>query len=156
MGLRQDILNHRVSELDLRDPLRVEPGTTCHDAIEAMRTHRVGYALVLDDAGKPVGMFTERHLVNLLVNNPAALDEPVAQHMNQTVNCLRNDKPIAEIIKKLRSPEWRFVCIVDAQGKAVGVTGHRGVMEYIADHFPRQVKVQMMRSKLYMDQREGA
>jgi hypothetical protein len=44
---------------------------------------------------------------------------------------------------------------VDRDGKPIGLTGQKGVIEFIVEHFPRQVKVQMMRSKLYMDAREG-
>ena len=46
--------------------------------------------------------------------------------------------------------------VLDDEGRPVGLTGQKGVMEYIAEHFPRQGKVQLMESKLHMDHREGA
>ena len=45
---------------------------------------------------------------------------------------------------------------VDDAGRVTGLTGQKGLMEYVAERFPRQIKVQMMSSKLHMNTREGA
>ncbi len=156
MGLRNDITNAPVSDLPLREVMSVPPTATCRQAVATMRDKRLGYVLILDDAGRISGMFTERHLIKLLLADPKQLDDPIDKHMSRSDKSVRQDAPIATVIEKLQSLEWRFVCVVDEQGKAVGVTGQRGAMEYLADHFPRQVKVQKMKSKLFMDQREGA
>lgn len=156
MGLYDDITREPISVLPLRELNAVQPDSSCRDAVALMRKKRLGFVLILDDQGRPAGMFTERQLIRLLLDDPKGLDEPVGSHMSKESRTLKHDAPIAKLIEKLQSLEWRFVCVVDGQGKAVGVTGQRGLMEYIADHFPRQVKVQEMDSKLYMDQREGA
>jgi hypothetical protein len=49
------------------------------------------------------------------------------------------------------------VSIVDADGRPTALTGLRGVVEYVADYFPRQVKVQPIDgSKVSIKTREGA
>ena len=156
MGLHRNIVNERVSELELRDVLSVPSVTTCREAVEKMRQKELGCVIILDGKGIPLGMFTERMLISLLLHNPRSLNDPVLRHMTGRSWRVRLDDPIAKVIELMESQKVRFLCVVDEQGKAVGVTGQKGVMEFIADHFPRQVKVQRMSSEFFSDQREGA
>ncbi len=121
-----------------------------------MHDKRLGYVVILDQAGVYLGMFTERMLIRLLLDNPRSLNDPVMRHMAGRSSRVRRDEPIAKVIEMMLSQDCRFVCVVDEQGRPVGVTGQRGVMEYIAEHLPRQVKVQRMSSEFFSDQREGA
>lgn len=156
MGLHKNILSEPVSELELRQLMAVSPGTTCRQAVAFMRANRVGYVVIVDEAGRPLGMFTERMLVKLLVQDPALLDDPVENHMSGRAMRIGRNEPIAKVIEMMQTLAWRFLCVVDEQGRAVGVTGQRGIVEYIADLVPRQVKVQRMASEFFSDQREGA
>ncbi|MEE9212530.1 MAG: CBS domain-containing protein [Phycisphaeraceae bacterium] len=156
MGLREDILNDPVSALELRELAAVKRTTTVRDAIGLMRENRVGCVVVLDDQGRPLGKFTERLLIKLLLEDPDHLDHPVEQHMASAWAFVHKTDPIATVIDRMQSKGLRFVVVLDEDGRAVAMTGQKGVMQYIADHFPRQVKVQRMRSKISMDQREGA
>ena len=156
MGLHHKILNEPVSQLRLRELLTVQSVTTCQEAVELMRKKRLGYVVILDPSGVPLGMFTERTLIHLVLDNPRSLNDPVLRHMSGRSWRVRKDEPIAKVIEMMESQKIRFLTVVDEQGRAVGVTGQRGVMEFVADHFPRQVKVQRMASEYFSDQREGA
>ena len=156
MGLRQNILNDRVSDLVLRGLIAVTPKTTVRDTVRQMRSNGLGCAIIVDEDGRPLGKFTERRLICLLAENPERLDDPIDQFLESTWASVNLTDPIAKVIERLQAGGERFVTVTDERGKAVGITGQKGVMEYIADHFPRQVKVQLMESKLYMDEREGA
>lgn len=156
MGLRHNILNDPVSELALREVIAVKGNITVRQAVDKMREKHLGCVIVLDDENRPLGQFTERLLVKLLLRNPGTLDEPVRQHMASAWAWVENDAPIAKVIQCMEEKKLRFVLVLDKQGLPVGLTGQKSVMEYIAEHFPRQIKVQEMESKLYMDEREGA
>lgn len=156
MGLYHNILNDPVSELQLREVIAVAPDTTCREAVATMKQKCLGYAVVLDSEGRPLGMFTERMLIRLLLSDSASLDDPVENHISGRAMRIRRDEPIAKLIQTMQSLGWRFVCVVDEQNRAVGVTGQRGVLEYLTDHFPRSVKVQRMSTEFFSGQREGA
>lgn len=156
MGLRKDILQEPVSELDIRELLAVKPDTTIREAAALMREKGLGCAIAVDDQGKPIGKFTERLLMKHLLKDGSRLDIPISQVMYKDANCIREDQPIADMVRLMQTRGLRFICVVDREGRAIGLTGQKGLMEYVAEHFPRQVKVQRMTSKLYMDQREGA
>lgn len=155
MGLREDILREDVSQLEWRDILKAQPTNTVRHTVELMRKNRLGCVIIVDDDGKVVGKFTERDLIRLLLLNAESLDEEVGHHMSGTWGMIHQGDPIAQVIDLMQEKKLRFVVVVDEDNRPVGLTGQKGVMEYIVDHFPRQVKVQMMESKLFMDTREG-
>ncbi|MCC7146667.1 MAG: CBS domain-containing protein [Phycisphaeraceae bacterium] len=156
MGLRTDILNQPVADLPLRPLVSVPTGTRVRQAMVKMREAKLGCAVVVDAEGRPLGKFTERRLMSALLQSSRNLDAPVDLFMFGQDDCVTESDPIIRMIEKMDSRKLRFVVVVDAQGKAIALTGQKGVMEFVADHFPRHVKVQEMHAKLHMDEREGA
>jgi predicted transcriptional regulator len=155
MGLREDILKRPVGELPLRQLVAVGRETTVRQAMARMREAKLGCAVVVDEAGKPLGKFTERVLMRLLVEGHS-LDGKAASHMFGADDCVRADQPIQDMIRMMQTRHLRYIVVVDRQGKATDLTGQKGLMEFIADHFPRAVKVSPPAEKLHIDQREGA
>ena len=156
MGLYQKLMREPVSALELRELITVQPSTTVREAILRMQQNRLGCVAVVDSDGRPVGKFTERLLIRLLLTDSAALGEPVSQHMNAPWSTVTRDDSIARLIDCMESGRLRYVCVVDGDGRAEALVGQKGVTKFLADQFPREVKVQLMTSKQHMDQREGA
>ena len=156
MGLKQDILSEPVSELELRPVLTASGDMTVREAVAKMRHARLGYMVLLDDQDRPVHMFTERMMIKILLEGRAALDRPLTDFYYKPADRIGRGEPIAKLIQMMHEGDLRFVCVVDEAGKCIGVTGQKGVMEYIADHFPRQVKVQTLEPRLFIKHREGA
>lgn len=156
MGLRDLLSREPISNLPLREAPVVERGASVRDAMLLMRQRKLGCVYLLDDGGRPTAMFSERLLVRLLARDAAQLDKPVQDHAIPVRCMVKLTDPIQSMIKEMSDRDIRFVCVVDDDGKLAGLTGQRGIMEYIAERFPRQVKVHQLQSKLHMDQREGA
>jgi CBS domain-containing protein len=157
MGLDRNITHETVAELPLRPIITVLPDSTVRQAMAKMRAAHLGCVVVVNEYERPQGQFTERCLIRLLVERPEAIDEAVSKYMVEIRGCVTVDDPIAKVIDYMVETGLRFVCVTDPEGrKMVGLTGQKGVMEYVAEHFPRQVMVQRMRAKLHMDDREGA
>lgn len=156
MGLRENILSQPVADLAVRELVTAEPDSTVRDAVAAMRQKNLGAVIVVDDAGKPIGMFNEKLLIQLLDAGGDVMDEPVERHMTTNVACVKTSDTIATLIATIHSRGLRWICICDEAGKAVGISGVRGVMEYVSEHHPRCVLVQPLESKLSVDEREGA
>jgi predicted transcriptional regulator len=156
MTLLEKLMNKPVSSLDLRELVKVRAETTVRQTITAMRNGRQGCAAVLDEDDKPLGKFTERRLIRLLLANPGVLDEPVGAHMRTQWAQVRCEDHIMHLIDSMEAGKFRFICIVDDEGCATKLIGQRGVVKWLAAQFPQQVEVQSMNSKMHMDQREGA
>ncbi len=156
MGLSHDILNDPVAELSMRQVIPVTGETPVRQAVAQMQRERLGCVVVVDADNRPIGKFTERLLIKLLTQTPAALDGPVKEQMASAWAWVETTDPIAKVIQYMDRDKLRFVIVIDEHGHPIGLTGQKGVLKYIADHFPRQVMVQQPDPKLHMDQREGA
>ena len=156
MGLYQNLMQEPVSRLDLRKLIALPPATSIRTSVDAMRKTRVGCVTVVDEAGRPLGLFTERLLLQRLVADPGSLNDALGDHMNAPCACVTRDESITKLIDCMESRKLRFVCVVDEEGRAVALAGQKGIVAFLAEQFPREVKVQAWSSKMHMDQREGA
>lgn len=156
MGLRENMQNEAVSQLALREPVTASPNVTLREAIAQMRTKKLGCVIAVDESRKPLGMFTESMLTQLLVDNPAALDEPLKNHISARWPWVKLTDKIVKVLEAMETKNVRFLCVIDDDGCLVGLTGQKGLMEYVAEHFPGQVMVQRIGGTPYMHQREGA
>jgi len=156
MGLQHNIQNEPASTLSVRPVSTLKPETTVADAVSAMREAGQGCVVVVDEKEKPAGTFTEYDLIDLLLKDPEAMNRHIGDHLSPQWGCVRQDSPIACIIRAMQDYHLRFVVVADTNGRAVGLTGQRGMCEYITDHFPRQVVASRVGGKPDFEKREGA
>lgn len=156
MGLKDNLNTEFVERLALRKPVTVTPETPLREVIQKMREGRLGCAIVIDAETKPVGMFTESMLTQLLAHRTTFLDEPVSNRMAEKWPWVKLNDSIADVLSAMELKNIRFICVVDDDGRLAGLTGQKGLMEYISDHFPGQVMVQRIGNAPFMQTREGA
>lgn len=157
MGLQQNIQSEPVSRLALREPVTVSAETTLRDAIGQMREARLGCAVIVDANHKPIGLFTESKLTQLLTQQgPKVVDDKIESHATQPCPWVRSTDPIAYVLEAMQLKNLRFMCVVDDEGRLVGLTGQKGLIEFVAEHFPGQVMVQRIGGNPYPAEREGA
>jgi CBS domain-containing protein len=156
MGLFENIRSEPVSRLALREPVVVGRDATVRDAITRMREQKLGCAIVVDDERKPIGLFAESRLTQLLRETPAAVYDPIIEHLEPQWPTVELNDPISRVLTALELDNVRFLIVVDDQGRLAGLTGQKGLMEYVAEHFPRQVIVQRIGGNPYPAEREGA
>ena len=156
MGLHENMLKEPVSQLALRPAVTAPADVTVRDAVQLMQQKSLGCVLIVDGDNKPLGMFTEGMVRHLLVENQAALDDRVKTHMADRFPWVKLSDPIVTVLDAMHAKNHRFVCVVDEDEKVTALTGQKGLMEYIAEHFPRQILTQPVGVKPPTDQREGA
>lgn len=156
MGLFENVRNETVSRLALRPTVIIESDATVRDVVEQLREAHLGCAIATDADGKPRGMFTEAMLRSLIAQDPAAINEPVESHLAKTFPWVKTSDRIETVLAAMEAKNVRFVVVVDDDGAVVGLTGQKGLMEYVAEHFPGEVLVQRVGTKAYPEKREGA
>ena len=156
MGLQENIQNEPVSALSVRPVTTLLPQATVGQAVKAMRDSGHGCVVVIDDKGKPAGTFTEYDLIGLLLKDPEAVARKIGDHLSPQWGCVRQDSRIACVIRAMQDYHLRFVVVADCEGRAVGLTGQRGISEYITDHFPRQVVASRVGGRPDFKKQEGA
>jgi CBS domain-containing protein len=140
----------------LRDPVIVSGDSSVREVVVKMQEKDLGCAIIVDENQVPLGMFTERMLTQLIAHNPDELDQPVISQSAERWPQVKLSDPVVDVLDALEMKNVRFLSVVDENGKIAGLTGQKGLMEYVADHFPGQVMVQRVGHKPYMHKREGA
>ncbi len=158
MGLQRNLFERPVSDLSLRPAIVVSPQTTLAEVVDQMKQKDLGGVVVVDDSSNTLGVFTESVLVRLLAEHQGLPAGPVSQFMDTDYARTRTTDRIAHVIRAMREKDTRFVCVTDGFGKPVGLTGQRGIVEYVSEHFPRHVQKMISRvgEKSYPNAREGA
>ena len=155
MGLFENIKKDKVKDLNLRDPVLALPGDKVRDVVQAMRKLNLGCAIVVDQARKPVGMFTESMLTQMVARAPESIHDEIDAHCADRWPQVSLDDPVGAVLDALEAKNIRFLSVVDKSGRIAGLTGQKGLMEYVADHFP-QVTVQRVGQQPSSKTREGA
>ncbi len=99
----------------------VEPDATVQEAAQLMNRHRIG-ALVVEEAGQIVGMFTERDVLRRVVvprRDPART--LVREVMTQPVTCCRPDTPLGDARTVFKDRRIRHLPVVDEARRVLGL-----------------------------------
>jgi signal-transduction protein with cAMP-binding, CBS, and nucleotidyltransferase domain len=114
-------------------------GTTIGEAARVMKEHRIGCVLV-EDGGKLVGIFTERDILTKLVGtgyDPARVQ--VDGVMTRNPETLTPEDPIAYAMQLMSVGGFRHVPLVDADRRPVDILSVKDIVDYLVEHFPREV-----------------
>lgn len=114
----------------------VTPQTTIRDALHKMIDNDVACLVVTRD-GRPVGIVSERDVLNRIVDRYAALaDHPIAEVMTPDPIVVNTTDSPARVMNVMGSGLFRHLPVVDVDGKLVGILGARRVTAYLQRYFP--------------------
>ena len=156
MKLKGNLDTETIGRLPLREPVVVEKSTPLGAAVCAMRTRSLGCAVIVDTDRKPLGFFTERSLLDALMQDAPLETSQVGDFHDAGYVEFQQDEPIRAVWDSVEQEGSRFICVVDEAGRLVGLTGQRGLAEYVSEHFPRQVMAQRLGNKPWLEHREGS
>ncbi len=138
--LDTQVFKEPIKILELRaGRVAVPLGATIGQAAKVMKDHRIGCVLV-EEGGKVVGIFTERDILTKLVGtgyDPAKVQ--VDGVMTRDPETLTPDDPIAFAMQLMSVGGFRHVPLVDADRRPVGILSVKDIVDYIVEHFPREV-----------------
>ena len=120
-----------VREVDLADA-----GESVWKAAERMHQRAVGSLLVLNDASEPVGILTDRDLVErVLAQGKDPTATPVVEIMTANPKTIDEDGSIESALALMRSGRFRRLPVVDRQAKLVGLVTLDDVLMLLAEEF---------------------
>jgi CBS domain-containing protein len=157
MGLWQNFHDEPVSRLAIREAVTLPPTETLREAIAKMREKKIGCTIIVDEQSKPIGMFTESRLTELLSRHgTSVLDNELRKHMTTDWPTVSLTDPVYRVVEAMQCDNIRFLRVVDENGVVAGLTGQKGLIEFVADHFPGQIMVQRIGGEAFPSEREGA
>jgi CBS domain-containing protein len=128
-----------VSQLPPRPHGRVDAGDAMWKVVAEMKQKGRG-AVVVEEAGALVGIFTERDLVSRLDHSDILWSHVIVRDvMTPQPTVIRPDDSVAEALRRLVQGRRRHLPIVDDRGQVVGLLSVRDILSYIASCFPEEM-----------------
>jgi CBS domain-containing protein len=120
----QELLSAKNSKV-----VTVRPSTTLVEAAQALTTHRIGALVVTDDAGRLLGIVSERDLTKAIGQYLTGLfDRHVADVMSRAVVTCSPDDSVAEVLYLMNSNRIRHIPVLDRED-LMGIISIRDVTE---------------------------
>ncbi|MDQ4027360.1 MAG: CBS domain-containing protein [Actinomycetota bacterium] len=116
------------------DLLLAAPEETLGEAAEKMRARGVGAALVMD-AGRLVGILTERDLLNAVASRADASEARVREWMTETLITAPREMPIGRAASIMVTRGVRHLPIIDG-GRTIGIVSLHDVVRTTARVYP--------------------
>ncbi|MCP3977440.1 MAG: CBS domain-containing protein [bacterium] len=120
-----------VSELDLSPFVEVEPTASVAETVEAMNGANRSVACVVS-AGRLLGIFTQRDILNRVIGRPRVWDHPIAEEMTRAIRTMDPDSSAADGLAIMNDWWVRSVPVVDGSGHLVGNLSYYTLMSRIA------------------------
>jgi CBS domain-containing protein len=125
-----------IGRICLREVDLAEPGESVLEAARRMRERRVGTLVILDDAGKPVALVTDRDLVLRVLaagGDPRAVS--VGEVMTANPRTVSESTPIEFALSLMHSGSFRRLPVVNEDGKLVGIVSLDDILGLLAEEF---------------------
>ena len=128
-----------VADLPARHWARVAADDPMWKVVGEMKAKGRG-AVVVEDNGAIVGIFTERDLVSRLDHADIMWSHVVVKDvMTPHPTVVRGDDSLAEAMRRLLQGRRRHLPIVDDRGRAAGLLSIRDILAFVASRFPEEM-----------------
>jgi CBS domain-containing protein len=120
-----------VELLQPKAPVTTKPTTTVRDAMQIMLNENIGALLVVDDAGKLLGIFSERDILTRVAGlGQSYADLSVSQFMTPNPETVSPGDTLAFALHKMDVGGYRHLPIVK-EGRPVGMISVRDMLRFI-------------------------
>lgn len=117
----------QVQEIMTRDPACCGQTDTIRDAAKIMAEKSVGSVPVLNDAGEPVGIITDRDICCGAVAEGKGSDTPVSEVMSTDVLTTTPDEDVSSCCAKREERQVRRAVVTDETGKCCGMVAQADI-----------------------------
>ena len=128
-----------ISIIKSREPIRIKANIQLVDVVTAMKEERRGAAIVEDDAGKIIGIITERDLIAGVDHNSLRWHlKPVSEVMNKKPKTIKESQFVHEALAIMITCKFRHLPIVDSENHVQGVVSIRDIIMHVASLYPQE------------------
>jgi CBS domain-containing protein len=110
-------------------PLTVTKDAALLDVVKIMATRNIGLVAVVDEAGRPLGVVSERDVIRALARGVKLSAKAIEVGTRGNLLTAKADDDIYSVVKKMRERGTRHILVVDDAGKLVGVVSIRDLVE---------------------------
>ncbi|MEN8188902.1 MAG: CBS domain-containing protein [Thermodesulfobacteriota bacterium] len=136
-----------LADLMTSDVITVSPDSPVSAALDVMEKRRIS-ALVVARQGRPLGVFTERALIQIRVDGEISYSSPISLVMSSPCLTARLDKDYREAYQMLLQHQIRHLVVVDAEGLLAGIVTATDFLSHLGlEYFMEFKNVSQVMSK---------
>ncbi|MEQ8664354.1 MAG: DUF294 nucleotidyltransferase-like domain-containing protein [Rhodospirillales bacterium] len=120
MSSRTEVFTRRVSDVRKRGTLSTSPERSVKDVIGQMTADHASAVVIIDDEGRPVGIFTEADATRRVALR-ATGDESVSDLMTAPVDTVAEGEYLYAAVARMQREGRRHLPVVDGNGRLTGV-----------------------------------
>ncbi|MBI4609623.1 MAG: CBS domain-containing protein [Candidatus Rokubacteria bacterium] len=138
--LQGALLSDTVKLLAPSEPIPLTVDTTVHEAVSKMVADRRAAVVIVDAAGRLIGIFTERDVLTRVVGQGRDIHQAkLGEVMTPDPEAVSPDDRICYAVNRMNIAGYRTVPLVDAEGRPIGIVTVNDVVKWLAEIFPEAV-----------------
>ena len=143
------MVKKQLNEILTPNAIGVSPTTSVSKAIQIMRNKNISCIVVLEE-NKPIGIFTERNVVQVSAQRGADLDDrEIRGFMSSPVLTANKNVEMYTAYNLLVTSKIRHLIVVDDENHAVGVITQSNLIEHLGyEYFVELKKVSQIMTKI--------
>jgi CBS domain-containing protein len=114
-------------DLMLKDVVTTNGNVVIKEAIDLLFKRHIGCIVVVDDAQKCIGIFTERDAIRVVAQD-LPLDTKIEKIMTNTPFTVNEDSPFEEAKNIIKTYKIRHLPVTTKDGKLVGLISVRHIL----------------------------
>jgi len=117
----------------------ITPDQTIRDAVKLLAAKRIGAVVVVDTTGRPIGIVSERDIVNAAAQNEALFGEAVRTVMTSDVIIARPGDDTKAVSKTMTVGRFRHLPVME-HGELVGIISIGDVVKAQLDEYAGEIE----------------
>jgi CBS domain-containing protein len=129
--VERSVMHDQVKTLKQQAPVTIAHSATVGESVALMLSSNVGAVLIVDDAGRLIGIFSERDLLKRVVGVvPDHEKLPITQFMTPRPECVSLTDTLNFVLQKMDAGGYRHVPVLE-DGKPVGIISARDMLRFL-------------------------
>ena len=117
-----------VKHIMIEDVVTAKVNITIRNAFKTLQEKHVGSIILIDDAEKCIGIFTERDAIRTVANE-VPLDTTINQVMTKNISTIGEEASLDEAKRLIISHGIRHLPVVNSKGELVGLLSVRKLLD---------------------------
>ena len=117
----------------------IRPEQTLMEAVALLGRHNVGALVVVDEAGNPLGIISERDIVREAAHNEAVFAQAVSRVMTRNVIAGSPQDDLRSALKTMTEKHFRHLPIMD-RGKLAGIVSIGDMVKAQIDEYEGEIE----------------
>ena len=138
MRIEEILRTETIRSMRIEAVTSIDSKTKLRDVIARMQKRRVA-AVVITEADRVVGIFTERDVLNRIVGLTLDEELPISAVMTKEPRTLSPGDRLADASHLMTDHGYRHIPLVDAKKCIVGLISAKHIMDLIAERYPQEV-----------------